>query len=135
MPRIPVPDDYERDAVTVAGREDHHYDVADVNLDGVAHARNLTVREDDDGRYVGTNAPHAEAVADHLGVTLPAESGSESAAGDDAAAGAAADEDDGESAASDGEREGVCTATVERTGEECGRELPCPYHSPDDEED
>lgn len=27
--------------------------------------------------------------------------------------------------ADDGE---TCTATVESTGEECGRELPCPYH-------
>lgn len=25
----------------------------------------------------------------------------------------------------------VCTATVQSTGEECGRETPCPYHSGD----
>jgi hypothetical protein len=65
MARIPVPDD--RGVVTVAGTSDHDYGEADVNLDGRDHARDLVVREDADGRYVGVPEYAADAVRDALG--------------------------------------------------------------------
>lgn len=70
MTRVPVPDDYERGYVTVAGRKDYHYGEADVSVETVDRARNATVVEDDDGRYVGVSEAIADAVAEYLGVSV-----------------------------------------------------------------
>ena len=76
MPRIPVPDDYERGFVSVAGRKDFSYGQADVNTDAVAHARDLSVREDDDGtRYLGCSDHYADEVAEFLDVSVDGDSG------------------------------------------------------------
>jgi hypothetical protein len=72
MVRVPVPDDYDGRQVIVAGREDYHYPEAEVQVDA-DHARNLHVREDEDGRYVGPPEQFADAVADSLGVTVDGE--------------------------------------------------------------
>lgn len=101
MTRIPVPDDYDAPQVTVAGRKDFHYGAADVNLDDEDYARNLTVREDEDGRYVGGAGDHADQVREYLGVD---------------------------------ESPGTCDV-VKADGEVCGRDLPCPYHSDDEDGD
>ena len=73
MTRIPVPDDFERSQVVVAGRRDSHARraSADVTVDA-DHARPLQVRRDADGRYVGCGTEHAEAVAAFLGVDVDA---------------------------------------------------------------
>jgi len=70
MPRIPVPDDYESGVVTVAGTDDYRYGAADVNTDAVERARDLSVREDDDGRYVGCSEHYADDVRAFLGVNV-----------------------------------------------------------------
>lgn len=67
MARVPVPDDVETDHLTVAGQEDFRKGIADVVV-SVPNARNLHVREDDDGRYVGPPSDYADEVADALGV-------------------------------------------------------------------
>lgn len=69
MPRIPVPDDYERGVVTVAGTDDFSRGRADVNTDAVARARDLSVREDDEGKYVGCSEHYADDVRAFLGVS------------------------------------------------------------------
>lgn len=106
MTRVPIPDDYDREHIDVSGSEDYHYGESDVNLDDVDHARNLTVQEDDDGRYVGAPEQYADDVAEFLDVTP----------------------DD-----SNGDAE-TCDA-VKSDGEVCGRELPCPYHDDEDRGD
>lgn len=70
MPRIPVPEDHESGHISVAGSRDYMYGDADVNTDAVDHARDLSVREDDDGRYVGVSEHYADDVADYLGVDV-----------------------------------------------------------------
>lgn len=69
MPRIPVPDDYPHPNVSLAGTADHNYGHADINLDDRRHERNLQVREDDEGRYVGCGEDVVDAVRAFLGVT------------------------------------------------------------------
>jgi len=72
MVRLTVPDDYERGYVSVAGRKDFSYNNgADVNTDAVDNARGLSVREDEDGRYVGCSKHYADDVAEFLGVDVP----------------------------------------------------------------
>jgi len=72
MVRLTVPDDYERGYVSVAGRKDFSYNNgADVNTDAVDNARGLSVREDEDGRYVGCSKHYAEDVAEFLDVDVP----------------------------------------------------------------
>jgi hypothetical protein len=68
MVRIPVPEDYDSGHVSVAGTADYHYGEADVNTDAVRHARDLSVRADDDGRYVGCSEHYADEVRAFLGV-------------------------------------------------------------------
>ena len=104
MVRVPVPDDYERGHVSVAGRDDYHYGQADVNLDDVDRARDVTVSEDEDGRYVGVSAGYADEVASFLGVDPDGTGGDEDAE--------------------------TC-GTEKGDGEVCGRPLPCAYHSDD----
>lgn len=73
--RIPVPESYGSGTVNLAGRKDSALakDAAHIRLDDRDHARNLRVRSDADGRYVGTGDERiARAVADFLGVDLPA---------------------------------------------------------------
>lgn len=108
MTRLPVPDDYDSGHVSVSGPKDYHYENgADVNTDAVDHARDLSVREDEDGRYVGCSDRYADEVAEYLGVDAPT-----------------TDEDGGDA--------DECQE-VKADGEVCGRELPCPYHSDDEE--
>lgn len=117
MVRVPVPDDYDSGHVSVAGVEDYHHGEADVNVD-TPTARDVTVREDEDGRYVGVAEQHADAVADYLGVTLADTSEDEE------------DEDpDDEADAEDADEEEPDTCQVEKAdGDVCGRERPCQYH-------
>lgn len=86
MTRVPVPDDYERGHVSVAGVQDYHYGEADVNLETVDRARDVSVQEDDEGRYLGVSANHAEEVAAFLGTSVEGAEddaeASESGAGD-----------------------------------------------------
>ena len=72
MVRIEVPDDFDSGYISVAGRKDFSYGTADVNTDAVAHARDLSIREDDDGtRYLGCSDHYADEVAEFLGVEPP----------------------------------------------------------------
>lgn len=106
MTRVPVPDDYEDRDVPLPENGDFE------SLRGYT-GRVAQVREDEGGRYVGVPEQIAGGVAGYLGVELDT-----------------ADDEDEEGA--DGESE-TCQ-TVKSDGEVCGRDLPCPYHS-DDEED
>lgn len=104
MARIPVPDDYTGDTISVAGVKDYHYGEADVNLEDTPNARDLSVREDDGGRYVGPSGDYADEIRAYLGV----ESGGETA------------EDD--------EDDAVCGAELSNGGT-CDRlAAECPYH-------
>lgn len=116
MPRIPVPEDFEGGVVTVAGTEDFSRGRADVNTDAVERARDLSVREDEDGRYVGCSSHYADDVRAFLGVTETDDAESETLHAD-----------------GDGEPDSVTCEAVKTDGEVCGRELPCPYHSDDEE--
>lgn len=69
--RLPVPDDFEGQMVSVSGAKDQHYGELDVNVSHVDRARNAIVREGEDGRFVGVNEAYAEEVAEFLGVDLP----------------------------------------------------------------
>jgi hypothetical protein len=68
MVRITVPEDYDSGHVSVAGTADYHYGAADVNTEAVRHARDLSVREDAEGRYVGCSEHYADDVRAFLGV-------------------------------------------------------------------
>lgn len=105
MPRLPVPDDHESGHISVAGKRDLAPRTADVQTDAVDHARDLSVREDEQGRYVGVSDHYAADVAEYLGVDAPS-----------------TDEDGGDADAE------TCQE-VKADGEVCGRDLPCPYHS------
>jgi hypothetical protein len=119
MPRIPVPDDYESGVVTVAGTDDYRYGAADVNTDAVERARNLSVREDDDGRYVGCSEHYADDVRTFLGVDV-----TDSGSGDEETTRETEDAEP-ESGTSDGE---VCGAELSQGGT-CDRlASECPYH-------
>lgn len=99
MVRIDVPDDVPAGyQLTVAGYDDLHHGAAEVNLDDVATARNVRVREDDRGRYVRTGLDRAAAIADAVGGTV-----------------------------ADGDDTGTCRV-VKSDGEVCGRDRPCRYH-------
>lgn len=65
MVRVPLPDEFEQDVITVAGTHDHDYGQADVNLEDARHARNLKVNEGEPG-YVAVGEHHAAAVAEYL---------------------------------------------------------------------
>jgi len=67
MVRVPVPDDYAGQYISVAGPKDYHYGEADINTEAVAEARGLSVVEDAEGRYVGVPEYLAAEVADYLG--------------------------------------------------------------------
>ena len=77
MPRIPVPEDYGKGHISVAGSKDYHYGQADVNTDAVDHARDIRVSEDDGGRYVGCSSHYAADVAAFLGVEYETGTGDE----------------------------------------------------------
>jgi len=135
MVRVPVPDDFDRGVVVVTPAERvasavvGGYDRnADIEVDDPALARDLQVREDEDGRYVGVHEALADRVADYLGTSTDAESGASGDASDDTGSGS--DSGDADDTASDG---GTCEV-VKADGEVCGRQQPCPYHS-DDAED
>lgn len=83
MPRIPVPDDFDAGHISVAGTDDYHYGQADVNTEAVSHARDVSVREDDDGRYVGPSGHYADEIAEYLGVDLPGDGDDSESDGDD----------------------------------------------------
>lgn len=104
MTRVPVPDDYERGHISVAGAKDYHYGQADVNLDDVDRARDASVQEDDAGRFVGVNANYADEVAAFLGVTVDGAESSADATEENTDDGPDADEADesGDEAASVG---------------------------------
>ena len=105
MPRVPVPDDYPKRHIVVAGTADYHYPEADVQVED-REARTLQVREDEDGRYCGPPRQYVDAVADYLGVTVPDETKS-----------------------GDGE---ICGAELSQGGT-CDRPADeCPYHGGDD---
>lgn len=70
MVRIPVPDDYEGGYISVAGTADTRYGQADVSTDAVRNARDLSVREDSEGRYVGCSKHYADDVRAFLGVDV-----------------------------------------------------------------
>lgn len=112
MPRLSVPADHERDHISVAGSADYHYGEADVNTDAVRNARDLSVREDEEGRYVGVSEHYADEVAAFLGVDAPD-----------------TDEDGGDG---DSETdEDVCGAELSDGGT-CERPASeCPYHGDD----
>lgn len=135
MTRVSVPADYEYGSVQVCGVDDYHYPEAQVQVDD-RHARDVTVREDEDGRYVEVNANHADAVREFLHdantTAENAETGASGASGEDTPDGSD-DEAAHDDADADADESGTCTETVERTGEECGRDLPCQYHSDDGE--
>jgi len=118
MPRIPVPDDYESGVVTVAGTEDFRYGAADVNTDAVERARDLSVREDDDGRYVGCSEHYADDVRAFLGVDV-----TDSGSGDEETTRESSDEEP-ESVTDDE----ICGAELSQGGT-CDRPADeCPYH-------
>lgn len=113
MPRVPVPEDYSRENIVVAGTDDYHYPDADVQVDDKS-ARSLQVREDGDGRYVGPPEQYAVAVRAFLGVT----------AGGDAVDKTGGDSDSAEpEPLTDGEiiESGECPWCDEYTGEHVGR--------------
>lgn len=83
MVRLRVPDDHSAGYITVAGRKDRNPE-ADVQTDAVDHARDVSVREDDDGRYVGVSGHYAAAVAEYLGVDVPTPDDADDAEGEDA---------------------------------------------------
>lgn len=101
--------------------------------DGVVHwgGRRRWSEVSDDGTFeVPDDAEHMlDQWADGYGYELSellvtdGADGAESDSGGDAADGSGSDENADEAA--------TCDATVQSTGEPCGRELPCPYHSED----
>jgi hypothetical protein len=111
MTRVPVPEDYDRDGVTVAGSEDYHYGEAQVNLDGRDRARDLKVKTDADGRYIGAPSWCAEAVAEYLGVDLNQQS-------DDDGEALVKDDSDGETYTCTG-NDGACSREVDTGGGTC----------------
>lgn len=118
MARVPVPEDYDADAVPLpSGLDYEDYATA---IEGHAGRRAL-VREDGGGRYVGVHEALVEDVAAFLGVAIPSTTDSDVVEG-----GTTTDADVVEGDAT------TCQA-VKTDGEVCGRELPCPYHSEDDE--
>lgn len=68
MPRIDVPESFDGGHISVSGARDYHYGQSHVSIDHVDHARDLFVREDEDGRYVGPPEQYADAVREFLGV-------------------------------------------------------------------
>ena len=132
MARLPVPDDHESGHISVAGTDDLAPRTADVQTDAVDHARDLSVREDEQGRYVGVSDHYAADVAAYLGVDAPStdEDGGDA---DETESGSDDEQTSGED--SDAEPDsGTCDA-VKTDGEVCGRELPCPYHSDEEGSD
>lgn len=126
MPRVPVPDDYEARDVPLP----MDGDFSEASLRGYT-GRVAQVRRDDEGRYVGVPEQLREAVHAFLHGDTTGENAPEAAVSESSTPESTGSSSEDAEADADGQdtEPGVCTATVERTGEECGRDLPCPYHS------
>jgi len=99
MPRIDVPDGFDAGSISVAGERDANYGAENVvSVEGVRHARDLSVREDEDGRYVGPQEEFVGPVVEYLNDVADADLNADDYLPDDG-------KDDEEEDAEDGEAE------------------------------
>lgn len=97
MTRIDVPEDFDAGHISVAGERDANYGAENVvSVEGVRHARDLSVREDEDGRYVGPQEEFVGPVVEYLNDVADADLNADDYLADDGDGEGEGDEDDGE---------------------------------------